>query len=54
MGPRNDAMAQWNGSEDPFLTTVLVSFVCWAAGELFLLVDETIRSVAIHMFGVGN
>jgi hypothetical protein len=52
MGPRNDAVAQWNGS-DPFLTTVLVS-LCWAAGECFLLVDEAIRLVAIHMFGVGN
>jgi hypothetical protein len=38
----------------PFIATILVFFMCGAAGELFLLVDETIRSFAIHVFGVGN
>jgi hypothetical protein len=38
----------------PFIATIHVFFMCWVVGEFFLLVDETIRQVAIHVFGVGK
>jgi len=54
MGPRNNAMAQRNGQEDPFRTAIVVWMLTWVAGDLFFSVDENIRQVAIHVFGVGK
>ena len=45
-------MGQQNRFED--LTTILAFLMCWVAGEFSYLVDETIRSLAIHLFGVGK
>lgn len=39
---------------DLFATTILVFLMSWVAGEFFYSGDETMRSVAIHVFGVGK